>query len=165
MLSYPLALLAWSPRLLCMSISALMQRRCCCSVVPQRCWLGHQVNLKYPQRHCCCSVAPLALRTWPTRLLEMSASATMPRCCCCSVFPLPLPAWSPRQVMSLGATTGFSILTISSFDWDLSKSIIENHITTFFLKWALLLTVVLLLFVWFPLINFLCHHFLICWPP
>ncbi len=165
LLRCPLALLAWSPWLLDMSVSAPMQRRCCCSVCPWRCWLGHQGNLKCPQRCCCCSVVPLALHAWSPQLLEMPSSATMQRCCCFSVFLLALPAWSPSQVMSPGSKMGFPLVTISSFGRGISMPIVENHAATYYLQWALLLTVVLPLFVWFPSINFAVPPFLMLMAP
>jgi hypothetical protein len=47
------------------------------------------------------------------------------------------------------ATMGLPIVTVSSFDWGISKSIGigENHAATFFLQWAPLLIVVPPLFV------------------
>jgi hypothetical protein len=143
-----LSALAWSPRLLEMSVSAPMQRRCCCSVVllVLLAWSPRLLEMSISaamQRHCCCSVVPLALLAWSPQQL-MSASAAMQRCCCCSVVPLVLPA-----VMSPSATMRLPIVTISSFDWGISKSIGigENHAATFFLQWAPLLIVVPPLFV------------------
>ena len=123
-----LSVLAWSPRLLEMSVSAPMQRRCCCSVVPLvlLAWSPRLLEMSgsaIMQWHCSCSVVPLALLAWSPQQL-MSASSAMQRCCCCLVVPLALPA-----VMSPSATMGSPVVTISSFDSGISKSIALVRIT------------------------------------
>jgi hypothetical protein len=79
------------------------------------------------------SSVPLLLLAWSPQPLEMPASATMERCCCVSVFLFLLLAWSQRQVMSPGSKTGFPPVTISSFDWGVSKPIVKNHAANFYL--------------------------------
>jgi hypothetical protein len=67
--------------------------------------------------------------------------------------------------MSPGSKTGFPLVIIFSFDGGVSKPIVENHTATFYLQWALLLTVVPPLFVWFPSIIFSVPPFLILLAP